>query len=73
MVTGWPGLEATLRKLKSPAVDHLLAEADWTRISLTATGNTAFERLQDFFRKWDNHTPRLIEAMSVALNDLEKS
>jgi len=73
MVTGWPGLEATLRKLKSPAVDHLLAEADWTRISLTATGNTAFERLQNFFRKWDNHTPRLIEAMSTALNDLEKS
>ena len=73
MVSGWPGLEATLRKLKSPAIDHLLAEADWTKISLTATGNTPFERLQDFFRKWDNHTPRLIEAMSAALNDLEKS
>jgi len=73
MVSGWPGLEATLTKLKSPAIDHLLAEADWTRISLTGTGNTPFDRLQDFFRKWDNHTPRLIEAMSAALRDLEKT
>lgn len=71
MVSGWPGLEGTLRKLKSPAIDHLLAEADWTRISLTATGNTPFDRLQDFFRKWDNHTPRLIEAMSAALKDMD--
>jgi hypothetical protein len=73
MLSGWPGLESTLRKLKSPAIDHLLAEADWTRISLTARGNTPFDRLQDFFRKWDNHTPRLIEAMSAALRDLEKT
>jgi hypothetical protein len=72
-VSGWPGLEATLRKLKSPAINRLLDEADWTRISLTATGNTPFECLQDFFRKWDNHTPRLIEAMSAALQDLEKA
>jgi hypothetical protein len=72
-VSGWPGLEATLRKLKSPAINRLLEEADWTRISLTATGNTPFERLQDFYRKWDNHTPRLIEAMSAALQDLEKA
>lgn len=72
-VSTWPGLEATLKKLKSPAIDELLAEADWTNVNSTGKGSTHFERLQDFFRKWDNHCPRLIEAMSAALSDMEKA
>ncbi len=72
-VSGWPGLEETLKKLRSPAIDELLAEADWTKVTKTGKGNTPFERLQDFFRKWDNHCPRLIDAMSAALADMEST
>ena len=71
--TSLPGLEAVLKKLKSPAIDRLLEEADWTRSSLTGKGNTPFERFQDFLRKWDDYTPRLLAALSAVLKDMEKS
>jgi hypothetical protein len=41
------------------------------RISLTATGSTPFNRLQCFYRKWDDYTPRLMEAMSAALREMD--
>ena len=59
-----------LKKLKSPAIDKLLAEADYTKIQSQSTGNTPLERLQNFFRQWDNYTPRLIAAMEAALNGM---
>ena len=66
----WPDLLETLKKLRSPAIDRLLAETDWKRVNSIGKGNTPFERLQDFTRKWDNHTPRLIAAMEEALQNM---
>jgi len=66
----WPGMAEILKKLKSPAIDKLLAEADYTKIQSQSTGNTPFERVQDFCRKWDNYTPRLIAAMEEALKGM---
>jgi hypothetical protein len=62
-----------LKKLKSPAIDKLLAEADYTKIQSQSTGNTPFERVQDFCRKWDNYTPRLIAAMEEALKGMNQA
>jgi hypothetical protein len=63
----WPGMAEVLKKLKSPAIDKLLAEADFMKTQSTSTGNTPFERYQNFFRRWDNYTPRLIAAMEEAV------
>ena len=69
----WPGMAEILKKLKSPAIDKLLAEADYTKIQSQSTGNTPFERVQDFCRKWDNYTPRLIAAMEEALKGMNQA
>jgi hypothetical protein len=66
-----PDLSETLRKLRSPNIDRLLAETDWMRVNAVGKGNTPFERLQDFTRKWDNHTARLIAALDEALRNMK--
>jgi hypothetical protein len=67
----WPGLEDVLRKLNSPAISRLLDEMDWMKVNSVGAGNTPFARLQDFNRKWDNHTPRLIAAMEESLKGMK--
>ena len=66
-----PGMAEILKKLKSPAINRLLDEADWTKVNSVGTGNTPFERHQNFFRQWDNYTPRLIAAMEEALKGMK--
>ena len=66
----WPRLATVLKKLKSPAIDKLIAEADYKRAQSQSTGSTPFERHQNFFRQWDNYTPRLIAAMEEALKGM---
>jgi hypothetical protein len=68
----WPRLAAVLKKLKSPEIDKLIVEADYTKIQSQSTGNTPFERHQNFFRQWDAYTPRIIAAMEHALKGLEQ-
>jgi len=66
----WPGMAEVLKKLKSPAIDKMLVEADYTMTQSVSKGNTPFERQQDFCRQWDNYTPRLISLMKKALEQL---
>jgi hypothetical protein len=66
----WPGVADMLRKLKSPAIDRLIDEANYLNTQSASTGNTPFERQQSFFRQWDNYTPRLIVAMDRAVSQL---
>ncbi len=66
----WPEMTDVLRKLNSPAIDKLLMEADYRTAQSQGTGGTAFERHQNFFKQWDNYTPRLIAAMEEALKKL---
>jgi hypothetical protein len=67
----WPGMGEVLRKLKSPVIDRMLVEADYTKTQSMGTGTTPFERHQNFFRQWDNYTPRLIAAMKDALKNVK--
>ncbi len=66
----WAGLANTLKKLKSPAIDKLLAETDNFTITSQAEGSTPFERVQDLYHKWDTHTTQLIRAMQEAVKGL---
>jgi hypothetical protein len=66
----WPGMAEVLKKLKSPAIDKLLVEADYTKTQSESTGSTPFERHQNFFRQWDAYTPRIIAAMEQALKGM---
>lgn len=66
----WPGMSEVLKKLNSPAIDQLLLEADSTKAQSEGAGGTPFERNQNFFKQWDNYTPRLIAAMEEALKEL---
>jgi hypothetical protein len=68
----WPGMAEVLKKLKSPVIDKLLAEADYMNTQSTSTGDTPFERQQNFCRQWDAYTPRIIAAMEQALKELEQ-
>ena len=56
---GWPKLQETLKKLKSPMIDAVLDEK--------GEGETPFERVADQLRKTETFTPRLIAAMEHAL------
>ena len=67
----WPRMAEVLKKLKSPAIDRLLVEADYSKAQSQTTGKTPFERHQDFFRQWDDYTPRLIAAMEEALKMMD--
>ena len=67
----WPGMADVLKKLKSPAIDKLLVEANYKNTQSEGKGNTPFEKLQNFFRQWDNYTPRLIAAMEEALEGMK--
>jgi hypothetical protein len=68
----WPGMAEVLKKLRSPAIDKLLVEADYMNTQSVSLGDTPFERQQDFCRRWDAYTPRLIAAMKQALKELEE-
>jgi len=71
LVGSLPGLEQTLIKLKSPAINKLLAELNNEHITTQGEGNTPFERHNDLYRRWDTHTPRLIAAMEEALKGMK--
>lgn len=66
----WPRLAEVLKKLKSPAIDKLIVEADYKKIQSQSIGSTPFERYQNFFKQWDAYTPRLIAAMEEALKGM---
>ena len=56
---GWPDLNETLKKLKSPVIDAILDEK--------GEGKTPFDRVEDQLRKTETFTPRLIGAMEQTL------
>ena len=66
----WPGMAEVLKKLKSPAIDKLIVEADYMNTQSASTGNTPFERHQNFLHQWDAYTPRIIAAMEQALKGM---
>ena len=69
----WQGLGETLRSLKSPSLDKILAETSWvakthdgTITSQQAEGTTPFEQVQNLYHKWDTNGSRLILEMQKA-------
>ncbi len=64
----WKGLAETLKKLKSPSLDRILAESspdngNWNITSYVAPGSTPFERVQNLYHEWDTNGFRLIAEM----------
>jgi hypothetical protein len=58
-------LNKMLRKLRSPAIDQLIREADYT-LPPQVSGATPFERVIAFDRLWDTYTVRMLAAMKSA-------
>ncbi len=61
----WNGLGATLKRLKSPDLDRILAETspeagNRNITSDVAQGSTSFDRVQNLYHKWDTNGGRLI-------------
>ena len=57
----WPGFDAELRKLNSPAINAVLDEK--------AEGSTPYDRVEDRLRKLETFTARLLEAMKKTAQD----
>jgi hypothetical protein len=53
----WPGFDAELRKLNSPAINAVLDEKP--------EGSTPYDRVEDRLRKLETFTARLLEAMKT--------
>jgi hypothetical protein len=57
----WPGFDAQLRKLNSPAINAVLDEKE--------EGSTPYDRVEDRLRKLETFTTRLLDAMKKTANN----
>ncbi len=67
----WPGLQETLKKLNLPAINAVVD----TQFSIEADPDskarkTPLEQIQDSLRRTESYTPRLLEAMKKALQEM---
>lgn len=63
----WPAMQETLAKLKSKQLDATLATLTW----VSDEGETAFDKVKNGMARLEDYTPRLIQSMKVALQEME--